>query len=112
MASSTIAHSRASRGFRVVHRARRNHHLFGRVSRVSAEAIAGAPRHSRQRRVPDVLQNDFNMRAAFSHSLSRVVGQKASLTRREEREEGILSAQPRTLSTLFLRMWPLVWPLV
>lgn len=48
-----------------------------------------------------VLQNDRRMRAALSLSLSRVVGQKASLPMRlEKRLTGApsLSAQPQTLS--------------
>jgi len=56
----------------------------------------------------NVQQNDFKMRAAFSHSLSSVEGQNASLASREEREDGMMSAQPRTLSALFLRVWLLV----
>jgi hypothetical protein len=50
------------------------------------------------------------MRAAFSHSLSRVPAQKASRPYRELLrrllEAGILSAHPRTLSRLFLPVDP------
>ncbi len=97
-----------SRGFPVGRRVLRNHHLLISVSEVSAEAAAIEACYSRQCRVPNILQNDFNMRAAFSHSLSSVVGQNASRASREERDDGILSAQPRTFSMLFLRAWPLV----
>lgn len=61
-----------------------------------------------------VRQKAWRMRAAFSHSLSRVVAQKASRPYREPlsrlveeaEEEGILSAHPRTLSRLFLPVDP------
>ena len=52
------------------------------------------------------------MRAALSHSLSKVAGQKISLASRpllkRDTGEGILSAQPRTLSRLALGAWLLL----
>lgn len=54
----------------------------------------------------DVQQNDLRMRAAFSHSLSKAAGKRASRPWRPAlsrfTEDGSLSAQPRTLSILVL----------
>lgn len=64
----------------------------------------------------NILQKDLRMRAALSHSLSKVAGRKTSLLSldvlRRFTGEGILSAQPRTRSTLFFRITVLLWPLL